>query len=112
MPPTKAVDLGSSNVFNKMPNPSNPNTIDGTAARLLIFISIKSVNLFLLENSSRYIAPKRPNGNDKSNTIIIVKNDPINDPPRPANSASLESHLEKNGKLNSNFTLFWPTSSS
>ena len=93
MPPTKAVDLGSS-VFNKMPNPSNPNTIDGTAARLLIFISIKSVNLFLLENSSRYIAPKRPNGNDKSNTIIIVKNDPINDPPRPANSA-FESPLEK-----------------
>ncbi len=34
-------------------------------------------------------------GNDKIKQIIIVKNDPIKDPPMPANSGSLESPLEK-----------------
>ena len=53
IPPTKEVDLGNSNTFKKIPRPKSPNTIEGTAAKLFILISIKSVNLFLGANSSK-----------------------------------------------------------
>ena len=33
--------------------PSNPKTMLGTAAKLLMFISIKSVNLFFFANSCK-----------------------------------------------------------
>jgi hypothetical protein len=46
IPPTSGVDLGKLKTANKTPRPSKPNTIDGTAAKLLMFTSIKSVNLF------------------------------------------------------------------
>ena len=51
IPPTKGVDLGKPNTASNTPRPSNPNTIDGTAAKLLILTSIKSVSLFLGANS-------------------------------------------------------------
>jgi hypothetical protein len=34
IPPTKGVDLGKPNTASNTPRPSNPNTIDGTAAKL------------------------------------------------------------------------------
>ena len=52
-PPAKGEDLGKPKKFKKIAKPSNPNTIEGTAARLLIFTSIKFVNLFFGANSSR-----------------------------------------------------------
>ena len=53
IPPTRGVDLGNPNVFKIIPSPNKPNTIEGTAAKLLILISIKSVTLFFGANSSR-----------------------------------------------------------
>ena len=53
IPPTKDVDLGKPKKFNNIPRPSKPKIIDGTAAKLLIFISIKSVTLPDLANSSK-----------------------------------------------------------
>ena len=41
------------NKFHDVPKPSNPNIIDGTAAKLLILISIKSVVLPGFANSSK-----------------------------------------------------------
>ena len=52
-PPTSGADLGSSKKFRKIANPSKPNTIDGTAARLLILVSIISENLFFDATFSR-----------------------------------------------------------
>ena len=43
-------------------NPNNPKTILGTAAKLLIFISIKSVILFFFANSCKKIAADIPIG--------------------------------------------------
>ena len=62
IPPTKGVDLGKLNTANKTPKPKRPKTIDGTAAKLFILTSIKSVNLFLGANSSKYIAAKTAMG--------------------------------------------------
>ena len=52
-PPIKGIDLGIPNRLINIAKPSIPNTTEGTAARLLILISISSVNLFLGANSSR-----------------------------------------------------------
>ena len=46
-----------------------------------------------------------PIGKDNINTVTIVKKDPNNDPPTPANSGSLESPLVKKGILKIYFTL-------
>ena len=40
MPATRGVDLGRSNVPSKIPKPNKPNTIDGTAARLLFLAEL------------------------------------------------------------------------
>ena len=52
-PPTSGIDRGIPNSFMKIAKPKIPKTTDGTAAKLLILISINSVNLFLGANSSR-----------------------------------------------------------
>ena len=52
-PPTSGADRGKSKKFRNIARPSRPNTIDGTAARLLMLISMSSVSLFLGANSSR-----------------------------------------------------------
>ena len=46
IPPTIGADLGKFMRFKKIANPKRPKIIDGTAARLLMLTSIKSVNLF------------------------------------------------------------------
>ena len=54
MPPTRGADLGISKKFRKIASPNNPKIIDGTAARLFIFTSIKSTNLLSFgANSSK-----------------------------------------------------------
>ena len=47
IPPTNGIDLGIPKTPIKIANPKIPNTTEGTAAKLLIFISIISVILFL-----------------------------------------------------------------
>ena len=53
-PPTKGADLGTPKTLIYTAKPKIPNTIDGTAAKLLIFISIMSIHqLFFGANSSK-----------------------------------------------------------
>ena len=47
IPPTNGIDLGIPKTPIKIASPKIPNTTEGTAAKLLIFISIISVILFL-----------------------------------------------------------------
>ena len=53
IPPTKGAERGRPKVFKNIESPSKPKTMDGTAAKLLMLISIKSENLFFGANSSR-----------------------------------------------------------
>ena len=54
IPPTSGADLGIPKKFKNIANPNKPNIIEGTAARLLIFTSTKSINLlFFGANSSK-----------------------------------------------------------
>ena len=53
MPPTSGEERGSPNVLRNTASPSRPNTIEGTAARLLTLTSIRSVTRFFGANSSR-----------------------------------------------------------
>ena len=53
MPPTKGADRGKPNKLIIMAKPSKPKTMEGTAARLLILISIMSVKRFFGANSSK-----------------------------------------------------------
>ena len=52
-PPTSGAERGNDIQLMKTARPSSPKTIDGTAARLLIFTSIRSDQRFLGANSSR-----------------------------------------------------------
>ena len=47
IPPTSGIDLGIPKTPIKIANPKMPKTTEGTAAKLLILISIISVILFL-----------------------------------------------------------------
>ena len=53
IPPTSGIERGIPKILIKIASPKIPNTTEGTAARLLILISISSVILFLGANSSR-----------------------------------------------------------
>ena len=53
MPPTRGIDRGIPKIFIKIARPSIPNTTEGTAAKLLIFISINSIQRFFGANSSK-----------------------------------------------------------
>jgi hypothetical protein len=52
-PPTSEAERGSPNRLMKIARPRMPNTIDGTAARLLMLTSIRSVSRLRGANSSR-----------------------------------------------------------
>jgi hypothetical protein len=52
-PPTSGAERGRPKKFRKTARPSSPKTMEGTAARLLILTSIRSVQRFLGANSSR-----------------------------------------------------------
>ncbi len=52
-PPTSGAERGTPKNWMKTARPSRPKTMDGTAARLLMLTSIRSVNRFAGANSSR-----------------------------------------------------------
>ena len=52
-PPTKGAERGNPKKLRKTARPKRPKTMDGTAAKLLMLTSIKSVQRFLGANSSR-----------------------------------------------------------
>ncbi len=52
-PPTSGADKGKCIQPMKIAAPSRPNTIEGTAAKLLMLTSIMSVRTFFGANSSR-----------------------------------------------------------
>ncbi len=99
MPPTKGADRGICRKLRNTASPNNPKTIEGTAARLLIFTSIISVMRFLGANSCRYSAAIMPIGNDRAIVTSSVKNDPATAPKMPAVSGSRESPVVKNAVL-------------
>src|SRR5699024_7648822 len=68
-----------------------PKTIEGTAAKLFIFISIKSVSLFLGAYSSKYSEAATPTGKATIKTIKIKYKEPIKAVAKPAFSGLLES---------------------
>ena len=53
MPPTRGEERGRPKVLRNTARPRRPNTIEGTAARLLTLTSIRSVIRFFGANSSR-----------------------------------------------------------
>ena len=52
-PPTSGAERGRPKKFRNTASPNRPNTIEGTAARLLMLISIRSVHRLRGANSSR-----------------------------------------------------------
>ena len=53
IPPTRGAERGKPKKFKNTARPRRPKTIEGTAARLFIFTSMKSFNLFFLANTSK-----------------------------------------------------------
>ena len=68
--------------------------------------SMRSVIRLRGANSSRYTAAPTPIGNDSSNVIKSVRNDPTMAPRTPACSGSRESPLMKNAVLNRSLSAF------
>ena len=95
-------DLGKCMTLRKIAKPNNPNIIEGTAAKLLILTSIKSVNLFFGASSSRKTPAATAIGNDRINVTNNVKNDPTSEPQIPACSGSVESAFIKKFLLKTN----------
>ena len=71
-PPTREADRGKSKKFRNIAKPSKPKTMEGTAARLLILVSIRSENLFLDASFSRYTAVSIPSGKEVIKAINIA----------------------------------------
>ena len=92
-PPTKGTDLGIPKKFIKTARPNKPKIIDGTAARLFILTSIKSVIRFFIAKFSKYMAVKTPIGKLNNNVTVMVIKEPIVAPQNPATSGSLLSPL-------------------
>ena len=99
-PPTSGADLGKPNRLRKTERPNKPKTIDGIAARLLIFTSRKSVKRPGFAKYSRYTAAITASGSAKIIVTIRVKVDPTTAPNIPALSGSLESAFVKKPLLN------------
>ena len=77
MPPTSGAERGNSKKFKNIANPSKPNIMEGTAAKLFIFTSTPlDLPLFFGANSSKYIAVAIPIGKDSTKVILSAKSDP------------------------------------
>ena len=99
IPPTKGTDLGIPKKPRNTASPRSPKTIEGTAAKLLILTSMKSVILPGLAKYSKYIADITARGKASINVINKAKADPTAAPRIPALSGSLESALVKKVEL-------------
>ena len=73
--------------------------IEGTAARLLIETSMRSVSLFLDAYSSKYNAARTPTGKASSRVIAIVISDPLNAAQIPTAEGSVASAPVRNVQL-------------
>ena len=69
IPPTIGAERGRCITLRKIAKPSRPKIIDGTAARLLILISIISVNLFFGASSSKNTPAATAIGNERINAV-------------------------------------------
>ena len=98
-PPTSGAERGRPKTPMNIASPSRPNTIDGTAARLLMLTSMMSVMRLRGANSSRYTAAPTPIGKDSNKVMSSVNAEPMSAPRTPACSGSRESPLEKNARL-------------
>ena len=99
-PPTKGTERGMPNKFRNIARPSRPKITEGTAAKLLMFTSIKSVIRFLGAYSSRYTAAATPMGKDKAKVTSKVSKLPTTAPAIPAISGSEESPFVNKPVLN------------
>ena len=104
-PPTSGADLGKPNVERKTDKPSKPKTIDGTAAKLFIFTSMKSVIRPGLAKYSRYMEAITASGSANITVTKRVRAEPTTEPNIPALSGSLESADVKNVLLNLSFAI-------
>ena len=104
MPPTSGADRGMPHMPRNTASPSNPKIIEGTAARLLIDTSIRSVHRFLGAYSSRYSADKTPIGKASMIVIAIVSSDPFSAPQIPACVGSVASLPVRNWLLKPKLT--------
>ena len=77
---------------------SRPKMIEGTAARLLIDTSIRSVQRFFGAYSSRYSAASTPVGKAMRKAMKIVSTEPFNAPQIPATAGSVASAFLKKGQ--------------
>ena len=89
IPPTIGADLGKCITFKKIASQSKPKIIEGTAAKLLKFTSIKSVNLFFGASSSKKTPAATAIGNERISVMRRVKKEPSIDPRTPACSGSV-----------------------
>ena len=83
-PPTTGTERGIPNRLINTARPSRPKMMEGTAARLLMFTSIKSVSLFCGANSSRYTAAAIPMGKEITRVTSMVNREPTMAPRMPA----------------------------
>jgi hypothetical protein len=83
-PPTSDAERGSPMKLMKTARPSRPNTIEGTAARLLIFTSMMSVSRFFGRELFQVGGGRDTDRHGDQITISIMKNEPMIATPRPA----------------------------
>ena len=84
MPPTNGAERGRPKKFRKTARPKRPNTMDGTAAKLLMLTSMMSVQRFFGANSYKYVAARTPTGKLSASVTSSVKNEPTIAPQKPA----------------------------
>ena len=99
-PPTSGAERGSWKKLINTASPSNPKTIDGTAARLLILTSMMLVMRFFGASSSRYIAAMTPMGKLSASVTKMVRSEPTKAPRKPAISGSRLSPEVKSTQAN------------
>ena len=84
------MDLPNPIAYTNTLNPSSPYIIDGTPAKLEIFISIKDVSLFFEAYSSKYIAAPTPIGILNNPVSPINHMEPNKAALKPASSGFLD----------------------
>ena len=95
-PPTRGAERGRPKKSMNTARPSRPKMMEGTAARLLMLTSMRSVSRLVGANSSRYTAAATPMGKDRARVTSRVRNEPTAAPRIPASSGSRESPAVKN----------------
>src|SRR5687768_12732273 len=87
------------NMYTNKPSANRPYTIEGTPARLVTLISIRSENQFLGAYSSRYKPAATPIGTATKNVTSITSAEPTQADSKPALAARRDGNSLKNFKL-------------